>query len=82
MELGRRQDNEFTMTLPYERARSILYAQSVLRSLLFDGTEEDSLSNETKERIRSALRHYPTEYDVRELAKKCPEILFMADEVD
>lgn len=82
MELGRRQDDEFTMTLPYERARSILYAKSVLISLLTDDTGEDKLSKETQERIRSALRHYPTEYDIRELAKGCPEILFMADEID
>ena len=70
------------MTLPYERARSILLTRALLVDLL-NGTDESSkLSEEAVQRVRSALKHYPTEYDIRVLADECPEILFMEDEIE
>ena len=70
------------MTLPYERARSILYTRELLVDLLYGDDEDSKLSKEAEQRVKSALRHYPTEYDVRVLADRCPEILFMEDEIE
>lgn len=70
------------MTLPYERARSITFARSVLIGLLADDRDVDKLSEETQQMIRSALRHYPTEYDIRMLAERSPDILFIEDEFE
>jgi hypothetical protein len=70
------------MTLPYERARSINFARTLLVNMLVNDEGNDVITDETKELIRSALRHYPTEYDVIVMASKCPEVLFIADEID
>lgn len=76
------QAEDFHMTLPFERARSINFARTLLTNLLINDRSEDVITDETKELIRSALRHYPTEYDVMMLSEKCPEILFTSDDMD
>ena len=73
---------DFHMTLPYERARSINFTRTLLKNMLFNNESNDVITDETMELIKHALRHYPTEYDVIMMANKCPDILFVADEID
>jgi hypothetical protein len=62
------------MTLPVERKRSINHARDFLRSLL-DPKQTPRVPKEIRLQAYRVLKHYPSEYDVERLAKKCPDIL-------
>lgn len=62
------------MTLPYERLRSIQTARDVLVDLINKPNGRYSAEG-LKSVARSALRHFPTDYDLEQLSDKCPELL-------
>jgi hypothetical protein len=59
------------MTLPNERYRAILNAEQFLKQLLVD----DKMPKEVRENARWCLRHYPTKFDLDEIARACPDVL-------
>ena len=58
------------MTLPDERYRAVVQTKKFLEELL----TTPRLPKAVKDNARWCLRHYPTEYDMREAADKIPEI--------
>ena len=62
------------MTLPYERLRSIQTARDILVDLINKPNGRYSAEG-LKSVARSALRHFPTDFDLEQLSDKCPELL-------
>lgn len=62
------------MTLPFERKNALLMTRDFLRSLL-NRSETKRVPLEIRQLARSCLKHYPNEYEIEKLSKKCPEIL-------
>lgn len=61
------------MTLPDERYRALAQIPGVLHEL---ATTPGPVSKRDLRRLVSRLlRHYPTQHELRHLAKKCPAIL-------
>jgi hypothetical protein len=51
------------MTLPDERYRAVLMAERLLKDLC-DRSKTPRVPREIRERARSVLRHYPSDYDM------------------
>lgn len=62
------------MTLPNERYHSLLRVKAFLRSLL-DPKQTPRVPRQVRRDARSALKHYPMDYEIDLLADKCPKIL-------
>jgi hypothetical protein len=62
------------MTLPEERYRAIKQGKKLLEELCDPG-RTPRVPGIVRERARSALRHYPTEYELDRMATSCPELL-------
>lgn len=58
------------MTLPDERYRAVVQTKKFLEELL----TTPRIPKSVKDNARWCLRHYPTEFDMREAADKIPEI--------
>lgn len=62
------------MTLPREKKNAIIKARIFLRALL-----DPKLTPRVPKAIRKdaywVLKHFPSEFDVEYLAKKCPDVL-------
>jgi hypothetical protein len=58
------------MTLPDERYRAVIQTKKFLEDLL----TTPRIPKSVKGSARWCLRHYPTEFDMREAADKIPEI--------
>jgi hypothetical protein len=58
------------MTLPDERYRAVVQTKKFLEELL----TTPRIPKSVKGNARWCLRHYPTEFDMRETADKVPEI--------
>ncbi len=58
------------MTLPDERYRAVIQTKKFLEELL----TTPRLPKAVKDNARWCLRHYPSEWDMRETADKIPEI--------
>lgn len=56
------------MTLPNERFRAVLAAQSFLRCLL-DPKQTPRVPKNVRRWARSVLKHYPSEFDMRQAEK-------------
>ena len=65
--------NATIMTLPDERYRSILQARRLLEELC-DPRLTPRVAAGIRDRARGALRHYPSEYDMRRAAQTSPEV--------
>ena len=59
------------MTLPDERYRALVITEKFLRELL----TTPRLPKGVKDNARWCLRHYPSTYDVDQLARNSPDIL-------
>jgi len=59
------------MTMPYERYRAIAKTEEFLKGILRSSTATD----EIKDGARWCLRHYPTKFDLDNLADAAPYIL-------
>jgi hypothetical protein len=69
------------LTLPDERYRSLLYARNFLRRLL-DPSVYPRVPKEVRIEARYRLKHYPSTYELEQLAKACPDILKYVEEED
>ena len=67
------------MTLPVERTRALLKAEALLKGLAGHGPTYSRA--EARELARSALRHFPTAYDIDRLAELAHDILADVSEV-
>jgi len=61
------------MTLPDERFRSIKWAQDFLRELL-DPKKTPRVPKGIRNRARSVLKHFPSQYEMERVAKKSPDV--------
>jgi hypothetical protein len=61
------------MTLPDERYRAVKMAEQLLKDLC-DPKKTPRVPREIRQRARSALRHYPTEYDMKKTAQTSPDV--------
>lgn len=59
------------MTLPDERTRAVILAESVLRTIAFN---PKLTRREIKDMIHAALRHYPTKHDLLKASVKAPDV--------
>jgi hypothetical protein len=65
--------NATIMTLPDERYRSILQAKRLLEELM-NPKLTPRVAAGIRDRARGALRHYPSEYDMKKAAQTSPDI--------
>lgn len=62
------------MTLPDERYRAVRLAESFLLDLC-NCHATPRVPRVIRERARSILRHYPSEYDLDRLTEKAPDVI-------
>jgi hypothetical protein len=62
------------MTLPDERYRAIKQGKKLLEELCDPG-KTPRVPSMVRDRARAALRHFPQDYEIESIAKKCPELL-------
>lgn len=62
------------MTLPFERYRAIKTGKKLLEELCDPG-KTPRVPSIVRDRARSALRHYPSDYEIERIAETCPELL-------
>lgn len=61
------------MTLPDERFRALAQIPEALHTLAYS---KGPIRKRALQRlVYGLLRHYPTQYELREIAKKCPKLL-------
>ena len=60
------------MTLPVERTRSVQYAADFLLRLAQPAFTK-RVPKAVRDEARRILRHYPTAYDLAELARRAPD---------
>jgi len=65
--------NATIMTLPDERYRSVLQARRLLEELM-DPRLTPRVAAGIRDRARGALRHYPSEYDMKRAAQTSPDV--------
>lgn len=61
------------MTLPFERTFSVIQTREFLLSLL-DSKATPRVPKPIRLQARSLLRHFPTVYDMKQVAKLSPHI--------
>lgn len=59
------------MTIGAERRRAVLHTAEFLRDLARGGIHD--VPESVRQRAAALLRHYPTQFDLDELAEKFPE---------
>ena len=59
------------MTVPIERSRAVIYAEQFLIRLV--SREIKRIPKEVREEARRILRHFPTRYDLIDLARRAPD---------
>lgn len=69
------------MTLPHERYYALRNARQFLLSLL-DRSATPRVPLDIRRQARWVLKHFPHEYELREIAAKAPKILVAPDKVD
>ena len=66
-------NSRFTMTLPDERYRSVMQAKRLLEELC-DPKLTPRVAGGIRDRARGALRHFPSEWDMKRAAVAAPEL--------
>ena len=61
------------MTLPDERYRAVIQTEKFLKSLCFS-SETKRVPLAVRQQARALLRHYPSEYDMRQAAEGAPDV--------
>ena len=61
------------MTLPDERYRAVMQAKRLLEELC-DSKMTPRLATGIRDRARGALRHYPSEYDMKRASDSAPDV--------
>lgn len=67
------------MTLPNERLRAVKFAEEFLRELASDKTKYPRVPKSVRQEAYAILRHYPTRYEMSEVAKRAPDIFSESD---
>lgn len=62
------------MTLPDERYRALKQGKKLLEELCDPG-RTPRVPSIVRDRARGALRHYPSDYELDQMADQCPELL-------
>ena len=62
------------MTLPDERYRAIKQGKKLLEELCDPG-KTPRVPSLIRDRARTALRHYPYDWELESIAEKCPDML-------
>jgi hypothetical protein len=62
------------MTLPDERYKAIKQGKKLLEELCDPG-KTPRVPSLVRDRARTALRHFPNDFEIDTLAAKCPEII-------
>ena len=62
------------MTLPDERYRSIMQARRLLEELC-DPKMTPRVAAGIRDRARGALRHYPSEFDLKNIERSAPHVI-------
>ena len=62
------------MTLPDERYRALQAGRKLLEELCDPG-KTPRVPSIVRDRARGALRHFPQDYEIEQMAQKCPELL-------
>ena len=65
---------ENQMTLPDDRFRAIKQGKKLLEELCDPG-KTPRVPSLIRDRARTALRHYPNDWELESIAEKCPDIL-------
>jgi hypothetical protein len=62
------------MTLPDERYLAIKQSKKLLEELCDPG-KTPRVPSLVRDRARTALRHFPNDFDIDNIAERCPEII-------
>ena len=62
------------MTLPNERIRSLKQSKKLLEELCDPG-KTPRVPSLIRDRARAALRHFPADFELDDIAQSCPELL-------
>jgi len=62
------------MTLPDERYRALKQGKKLLEELCDPG-RTPRVPSLVRDKARTALRHFPSDYEIDRMADQCPEIL-------
>lgn len=62
------------MSLPDERYRALIYARDFMVDLL-NPKVTPRVPLYVRKRARYTVKHFPTEYEIEELARRCPKLL-------
>lgn len=62
------------MTLPDERYRSVMWAKRFLESLAYDSKAYPRISKAVRGEAQSILRHFPSEWDMQQVANASPQV--------
>lgn len=62
------------MTLPNERLRALKWAKQFLWDLL-DRQKTKRVPLAIRKQARSIVKHYPNDYELDDIADKCPKLL-------
>jgi hypothetical protein len=62
------------MTLPDERFRSLKQGKKLLEELCDPG-KTPRVPSIIRDRARGILRHFPSDYDLDQMASQCPDLL-------
>lgn len=62
------------MTTPQERYRNLLQGRKLLEELCDPG-RTPRVPGIVRDRARGILRHYPSDWDLENIARQCPEYL-------
>lgn len=63
---------EDTMTMNYERRNAVNRTRELLVDMLWEQFPEVQRDSELWHKVRSCLKHYPTEYDMEIAAEESP----------
>ena len=62
------------MTLPDERYRALKTGKRLLEELCDPG-KTPRVPSSVRDKARHALRHFPTDWDIDQMAQACPDVL-------
>ena len=62
------------MSLPNERYRALQQGKKLLQELCDPG-KTPRVPSIVRDRARAALRHYPLDWEIDNIAEKCPDII-------
>ena len=66
-------NSRFNMTLPDERYRAVMQARRLLEELC-DPKLTPRVASGIRDRARGALRHFPTDYDMKRAEELAPQV--------